>query len=369
MLFTSLVSKFFLFCSGVSKDIIIQCPKYEIIKYSTIGVTIFFTSILAFISSFFALSLMFESPIFIILGAIFWSLIIFNLDRYIVISLRPSQSIAKNFILAFPRLLIALIISVVISKPIEIKLFEKELANFFYSEKTNKIQILEEKINFKISKTEKNKEKINLIYIEKKKIVDKYKEDYLCEANGNCGTMLRGRGLEYESRKQRWISENNILKLESKKKDSLIKLENLKAANLKNQYLTNKNKIINHSYGFFDKTEALKYVNRFASNFILLIFVLVEVSPVLTKLLSKKGPYDALVMKSEIEYETDYLNSLDAMESLKTKNKILRQVDKEIQLKTAEIDLKMKQNGLKNISRQEAFERYEELKRISSSEE
>ena len=120
----SSISNFFLFCSGVSKDIILRCPNFEVIKYSTIGATIFLTTILAFISSFFALSLIFENIIFIILGSIFWASIIFNLDRYIVISLRPTDSFVKNLIIAFPRFIIALMVAIVISKPIEIKLFE-----------------------------------------------------------------------------------------------------------------------------------------------------------------------------------------------------------------------------------------------------
>mgnify|MGYP001273889244 CR=1 FL=1 len=356
------ISNFFLFCSGVSRDIISSCPSFEIIKYSTIGATIFLTSILAFISSFFALSLIFDNIIFIVLGSIFWSAIIFNLDRYIVISLRPTDSFINNFIIAFPRFIIALMVAIVISKPIEIKLFEKEITNFHNLDKFNQTNILYENFKSNLFEIDLKKEQIESKFKEKKDFVDKYKEDYLCEAAGTCGTMIRGRGLEYQSRKERWLVENNLLKIELRKKDSLLNLENLKEINLKDKFDNEKSLITNSSYGFFDKVSALNSVNRIASNFILLIFIMVEISPMLAKLLSKKGPYETLIMKSEIEYETDYLNSSDSLKILRSKNEKLKKID-------AEIDLKIKKIGIKNIKRQDAFERYEKLRNNSKDED
>ena len=64
--------------------------------------------------------------------------------------------------------------------------------------------------------------------MQKQDYVDQFKEDYLCEADGSCGTMIRGRGIEYQSKKERWLEENRLLKIELKKKDSLINLENFK---------------------------------------------------------------------------------------------------------------------------------------------
>lgn len=358
----SSISNFFLFCSGVSKEIISRCPNFEVIKYSTIGATIILTTILAFISSFFALSLIFENIIFIILGAIFWALIIFNLDRYIVISLRPTDSFFKNLIIAFPRFIIALMVAIVISKPIEIKLFEKEINNFHKLDKLNQTNVLYENFKSSISELDLKKEKFELKFKEQKDYVDQFKEDYLCEADGSCGTMMRGRGIEYQSKKDRWLEESRLLKIELKKKDSLINIENLKELNLKEKYQNEINVITESSYGFFDKVKALNSVNRIASNFILLIFIMVEISPMLTKLFSKKGPYETLIMKSEIEYETDYLNSSDSLKILRSKNAELKKMD-------AEIDLKVKENGIKNIKRQEAFERYEKLKNNFKNED
>ena len=364
----SSISRFFLFCSGVSRELILKCPTFEVIKYTTIGVTIFFTTILAFISSFYALSLISENVSLILLGALFWALIIFNLDRYIVISLRPTESLFKNFILASPRIVIAIIVAIVISKPIEIKLFENEIENFHYSFKSQNIKELENKANTVLSSIEQKKSKLESKYVLKKEIVDRYEEDYLCEAAGTCGTLVKGRGPQFQSRKDRWLVEKKMLAKEQRKKDSLINLENLKAEKINAEYSNAKANIMGMKFGFFDKVSALNKVNKSASYFILLLFILVEASPVLTKMLSKKGPYDALVLKSEIKYESDYLESLNEIETLKSKREKFKELNNDIDLKEAEITLNMKKNGLKNISRQEAFNRYEKLKKEVADE-
>ena len=88
---------------------------------------------------------------------------------------------------------------------------------------------------------------------------------------------------------------------------------------------------------------------------------MIETAPMLTKLLSKQGPYDALVQKSEIEFEAELLNTSDSLKILRSKNKKMKKIN-------AEMDLKLENLKFKNISRQEAFEKYENLKNNSEDE-
>ena len=76
-------TQFFLFCSGVSLDLIKKCPKFEINKYSSIGLTVLFTTGVAILSSFYAFSLIFESKITALILGVVWGAIIFNLDGVI----------------------------------------------------------------------------------------------------------------------------------------------------------------------------------------------------------------------------------------------------------------------------------------------
>ncbi len=349
------ISSFFLFCSGTSKDIISKCPSFEIIKYSTIGVTIILTTILALLSGFYALSIIFENIYVSVFGSIFWGVIIFNLDRYIVISLRPTESLTSNLIISLPRFFIALVVAVVISKPIEIKLFENEINNFLELETLQRIEIVDEKINQKLLELENRKDKLEIAFQKKVDIVNGYKEDYLCEGSGTCGTMIRGRGIEFQSRKERWVNEAAKLELEKIKKDSIINELISFEKNMLIAYSEEKNVIKSNKYGFFDRVKALNSVNIVASYFILFIFILVETSPMLTKILSRKGPYDLLIMQAEFQFESDYLNESDSLKILRLKNEKINQIN-------ADVDLDTRKKLIENINAQDAFNRYENLK-------
>ncbi len=358
----SLLSKFLIFCSGASSDILVRCPGFELVKYTAIGAIILLTTILAFVSSFFAFSLIFDNILYITTASLFWSLIIFNLDRFIVMSLKPSDSFIRNLLLSIPRLLIGVIVALIISKPIEIKLFENEINNYFKIEKVNQIKSLKFDLEKKLELISDNKDNIEEKFNKNKILVEKYKDEYLCEAAGTCGTKIRGRGEEYKSRKERWISANNLLKEELKRKDSLFIIENSKEIRLINEFNDEQVIINNLSPGFFDKVKSLASINKIATNFILLLFILVEISPILSKVLSSKGPYDILILQAEMEFETEFLKSSDSMKMTRSKNKLMNKID-------AEIELKIKQNGLNNINRQDAFERYERLKNKYNNED
>jgi hypothetical protein len=277
-------------------------------------------------------------------------------------SLKPSDSFIRNLLLSIPRLLIGVIVALIISKPIEIKLFENEINNYFKIEKVNQIKSLKFDLEKKLELISDNKDNIEEKFNKNKILVEKYKDEYLCEAAGTCGTKIRGRGEEYKSRKERWISANNLLKEELKRKDSLFIIENSKEIRLINEFNDEQVIINNLSPGFFDKVKSLASINKIATNFILLLFILVEISPILSKVLSSKGPYDILILQAEMEFETEFLKSSDSMKMTRSKNKLMNKID-------AEIELKIKQNGLNNINRQDAFERYERLKNKYNNED
>ena len=129
------VRHFFWQCSGVNIPLLKKCPN-DYNRYSNIGATIFFTALLAWVSMGYALNSVFKSLTPSVLFGFIWCLMIFTLDRTIVSSMqKPSQEVTyKQFefwresLFAGIRLGVAVIISLVIMKPLEIKIFEDRLA-------------------------------------------------------------------------------------------------------------------------------------------------------------------------------------------------------------------------------------------------
>ena len=126
---------FFLLCSGADNDIVNSCSNGEQNKYAGIGATVFFTAVMAFIASSYALYTVFDNPYIAIAFGIVWGFLIFNLDRFIVSTIKKRDSFLDEFIQASPRIVLAIIIAIVISKPLEIKISEKEISTVILKEK------------------------------------------------------------------------------------------------------------------------------------------------------------------------------------------------------------------------------------------
>jgi len=116
-------TNFLIACSGANKQILNDCPT-ERIKFVGIGATIFLTAILASFSGGYAIFFTFNNFFISLIFGLLWGCIIFNLDRYIVSSIKKTGNLAKEFLTALPRFLIAIVLGITISKPLEIKLFD-----------------------------------------------------------------------------------------------------------------------------------------------------------------------------------------------------------------------------------------------------
>jgi len=122
-----MLQHFFIFCSGADTDILEECSAGEKTKYAGIGATVFFTAVMATIAGSYALYTVFDNLFTAVFFGLIWGLLIFNLDRFIVSTIKKSDNFFDELIQASPRILLAMIIAVVIAKPLELKIFEKEI--------------------------------------------------------------------------------------------------------------------------------------------------------------------------------------------------------------------------------------------------
>ncbi|MGC4023481.1 MAG: DUF4407 domain-containing protein [Cyclobacteriaceae bacterium] len=120
------ITDFFLFASGADLQTLEQCPS-EKSKYIGIGGTVFFTGLFAAMAAGYALYTVFDNYFISIALGLIWGIIIFNLDRFIVSSMRKEERVWRELLSALPRILLAIIISLVIAKPLELKIFSKEI--------------------------------------------------------------------------------------------------------------------------------------------------------------------------------------------------------------------------------------------------
>ena len=133
-------SNFLWWCAGAHQKLLKQFPS-EQTKYSGLGGVILATFVLAALSSGYAIYSVFGNWIWTIVFALIWGLIIFNFDRFLVSTMRKyGVSKRKQFWMAVPRIALALLIGVTIARPLELKIFEKEIAVKMQENLHHKIQ-------------------------------------------------------------------------------------------------------------------------------------------------------------------------------------------------------------------------------------
>jgi hypothetical protein len=124
------MNRFFWWCAGANIDILQKCPT-DHAKYFGVGGTIVFTALMASFAGGYAFFTAFKSVVPSLFFGVFWGLLIFNLDRYIVSTIGKgdgTQKITKEeWKIATPRLLMAILLGFVISTPLELKIFETEI--------------------------------------------------------------------------------------------------------------------------------------------------------------------------------------------------------------------------------------------------
>jgi len=138
-------SRFLWFCAGADPSLLAHCPHSDRVKYQGIGGIVLATAVLALTSGSYAFYTVFcpkdqtalsqavDLPTVIqsLTAGLVWALIIFNIDRFIVSSTGKgdgSDSITwTQFSKAIPRIIMALIIGVCISAPLEIRILKPEI--------------------------------------------------------------------------------------------------------------------------------------------------------------------------------------------------------------------------------------------------
>lgn len=152
------INEFFWLCSGVNRKVLRQCPT-EYAKYAGMGGTIFFTACMAALSGGYAISTVFDSTVLAILFGLFWGMLIFNLDRLIVNTMYSDGKVTiswQELVSGLPRIVMAIFLGIVISTPLELKIFEDAIDIKIEQDKD---RLLNEKIGETIQRRDSTSQK------------------------------------------------------------------------------------------------------------------------------------------------------------------------------------------------------------------
>src|SRR5215475_6994319 len=312
------LKRFFWFCSGADMAILRtwDCST-EHNTYAGIGATIVLTAVLASLSGGYALWTVFQSAPSAITFGLLWGILIFNLDRYIVMSLHKSRggfgALCRQVATASPRLLLALLIASVITLPLELKIFEREILDQLERNHqrtlNNDIQSLEPKYS-EIADLEEQNHLLTAAITEKEGQRNDAFQEVQGEASGNRGTGIRGAGLVWRQKTAFLVQLNQELHDLHAQNTAQIQRNQARIGELKKARETEiaqKTVILHDANGLLARLEVLydllqeHTTTAIAFGLIAAMFVVIETAPVVVKLLATYGPYDAIVEHKERE--------------------------------------------------------------------
>lgn len=136
-----MTSEFFLWCAGTSRQLLDQSLEDDRIRQEQLGAHVFFTALLAFASSYFALAYVFDQTWSILIFSTLWCISIFLLDRTLIVSpvlMYKTSAVGRagganndRLVTAWGTLIIRLVLAVLlgifIATPFELKIFAPEI--------------------------------------------------------------------------------------------------------------------------------------------------------------------------------------------------------------------------------------------------
>ena len=343
-------SNFLWWCAGAHQKLLKQYPS-EHSKYSGLGGVLLATFVLATLSGGYAVHSVFNNWFWTIGFALIWGLIIFNFDRFLVSTMRKyGVSRSKQIWMAVPRLLLALLIGLVIARPLELKIFEKEINVKMTENLHKKIQLndsllaMEYKAQIQTAETERQRAVNRKLGIED--TLHNLQQAYVHEADGTGGSGQRGienitrlKMDAYNQAKVQYAPEIKLLGETIASQDSIMNTAKAGMEEKRKQYEI----AAAANMGFLEKNKALSDLSQqeasvfWATLLISLLIILIEIGPVLSKLIMPVGPYDIALAKEElIHMATSESEIRNDKEVRYEKRRVYRQKQKEMSDQLAE---------------------------------
>jgi len=329
-----IVTRFLWSCAGADASLLARCPHADSVKFQGVGGIVLATAVLAFASGSYAFYTVFEPRTAMALGrgidwptvwmatiaGLIWGLVIFNIDRFIVSSTGKgdgSERIAwKEFRQAIPRLLMAILLGVCISAPLEIRILKPEidaqleLEQNEYLTRLNahtetRFQAIKAELIEKLdTATDRLDERVD--YFEQRRHeINAQRRLIELEAEGRTGSGVAGRGPAWRDKKEsldQMLAELERDRSRDAQKNKPLEADvarwrsELEAQDDAQAAATESNLAqARHLDGLMKRIQISHEIGGYVPIFILLLLLAIETGPIFFKMMLRKGAYDYLV--------------------------------------------------------------------------
>jgi hypothetical protein len=328
------LTRFLWSCAGADPTILARCPYTDSVKFQGVGGVVLATAVLAFVSGSYAFYTVFEpktataldreihlpTVAMALAAGLVWGLVIFNIDRFIVSSTGKGDGTERVTLReigqAIPRLVMAVLLGVVISAPLEIRVLKPEIDAQLELEQNEYLaqlnqhsqemfQAKKDELRAKLAvATERLDERES--YFEKRRMeINAQRRLLELEAEGRTGSGVAGRGPAWRDKRdtldQLMIELDRDRARDAEKNESILQevsrwkaelaaiddeLDAAMASNLKQA---------RHLDGLMKRIHISHEIGGVVPIVILLLLLAIETGPIFFKMMLRKGAYDYLV--------------------------------------------------------------------------
>ncbi len=328
------ITRFLWSCAGADPDILARCPYTDSVKFQGVGGVVLATAVLAFASGSYAFYTVFEpktgtaldremhlpTVVMAVVAGLVWGLVIFNIDRFIVSSTGKGDGTERITLRelgqSIPRLIMAVLLGVVISAPLEIRILKPEIDAQLELEQNEYLAQLNQHSQqmFQATKDELRAKLATAMerlderesYFEKRRIeINAQRRLLELEAEGRTGSGVAGRGPAWRDKRdtldQMMVELERDRARDAEKSESIVqevarwkadlasvddRLDAAMASNLKQA---------RHLDGLMKRIHISHEIGGVVPWVILLLLLAIETGPIFFKMMLRKGAYDHLV--------------------------------------------------------------------------
>lgn len=315
------IKQFLFFCAGLEGRIVKEeAFRVEHSKYITIGLTVLFTSVLATLSGGYTFYTIFFNKFIAVPFGFLWGLIIFNLDRLVILGVKQEEKSERDIAPGLiriggivPRIFLACTIGFLVSEPVKLRIFKPEIdrqhgETLVLAEEGKKRRETREVQNKIEEKIEFSEKEISAKKLEKEKndtqidnLRDKLNEEVYGRNGRDPGYGSQAAALKEEIEDEQDENDRidddikSLTKKVNEYQDEITELQ-------KNIVETDKNiEVDTTQVSLLDAMTALHELssdNRtifFTSTFVTILFILLELLPIFAKLMLGSGVYELLL--------------------------------------------------------------------------
>ena len=322
------VTRFLWRCAGADPQILARCPHTDSVKFQGVGGVVLSTAVLAFASGAYAFYTVFEpktgmaldrelhppTVAMAVVAGLIWGLVIFNIDRFIVSSTGKGDGTqritGKELGQAIPRLVMAVLLGICISAPLEIRVLKPEIDAQLELEQNEYLAQLNRHSEQRFEKTKAElRGKLAAAmdrlderesYFERRRAeINAQRRSLELEAEGRTASGIAGRGPAWRDKKDtldQMMAELERDRSRDAQKNKSVEEEIVRwktelgsiSAQLDAAMASN-TKQARHLDGLMKRIQISHEIGGLVPIFILLLLIAIETGPIFFKMMLRKG--------------------------------------------------------------------------------